>query len=167
MLFAPVDPGVRDEGKFGTYVHYSPPTLSCRLFPLFLEGFYNAVALIKFGKPIDKELVSEFGLSTINPKTDKELETLFVISKDGQEKSIIEDFYSSIQVKNKFTIGCLLNSAEVHALVRRAMRKLFDDVKISEQEIADIMVNNIIKREIIDSEESKKAKRRLIKYTKN
>jgi hypothetical protein len=116
---------------------------------------------IKFGKPIDKELVSEFSLLTINPKTDKELETLFVISKDGQEKSIIEDFYSSIQVKNKFTIGCLLNSPEVHALVRRTMRKLFDDVKISEQEIADIMANDIIKREIIDSEDSKKAKKEI------
>jgi hypothetical protein len=35
------------------------------------------------------------------------------------------------------------------------MRKLFDDVKISGEEIADIMMNDIIKREIIDSEESK------------
>jgi predicted type IV restriction endonuclease len=121
---------------------------------------------IKFGKPIDKELVSEFNLLTINPKVDKELEALFVISKDGQEKSIIEDFYSNIQVKNKFTIGCLLNSTEVYALIRRTMRKLFDDVKISEQEIADIMANDIIKREIIDSEESKKAKKDIDKIYK-
>jgi predicted type IV restriction endonuclease len=121
---------------------------------------------IKFGKPIDKELVSEFDLLAINPKVDKELEALFVISKDGQEKSIIEDLYSSIQVKNKFIIGCLLNSTEVHALIRRTMRKLFDDVKISEQEIADIMANDIIKREIIDSEESKKARKDIDKIYK-
>jgi hypothetical protein len=121
---------------------------------------------IKFGKPIDKELVSEFNLLTLNPKVDKELETLFVISKDGQDKSIIEDFYSNIQVKNKFIIGCLLNSPEVYALIRRTMKKLFDDVKISEQEIADIMANDIIKREIIDSEESKKAKKDIDKKYK-
>jgi predicted type IV restriction endonuclease len=121
---------------------------------------------IKFGKPIDKELVSEFNLLTINPKADKNLEALFVISKDGQEKSIIEDFYSSIQVKNKFIIGCLLNSTEVYALIRRTMKKLFGDVKISEQEIADIMVNDIIKREIIDSEESKKAQKDIDKIYK-
>jgi hypothetical protein len=121
---------------------------------------------IKFGKPIDKELVSEFSLLAINPKVDKELESLFVISKDGQEKSIIDDFYSSIQVKNKFIIGCLLNSPEVYALIRRTMRKLFDDIKISDQEISDIMVNDIIKREIIDSEESKKAKKDIDKIYK-
>jgi predicted type IV restriction endonuclease len=114
---------------------------------------------IKFGKPIDKELVSEFNLLNINPKANKELEPLFVISKDGQEKSIIEDFYSSIQVKNKFIIGCLLNSDEIYSVIRKTMKKLFVDVKISEQEIADIIVNDIIKREVIDSDEAKKAKK--------
>ncbi|MDR1901168.1 MAG: type I restriction enzyme HsdR N-terminal domain-containing protein [Treponema sp.] len=121
---------------------------------------------IKFGKPIDKELVSEFSLLNINPKIDKEIEALFVISKDGQEKSSIEDFYSSIQVKNKFIIGALLNSPEVYSLIRRTMRKLFDDVKISEQEIADIMMNDILKRDIIDSEDSKKAKKGIEKLYK-
>jgi hypothetical protein len=46
------------------------------------------------------------------------------------------------------------------------MRRLFDDAKISEQEIADIMMNDIIKREIIDSEESKKAKKDIDKIYK-
>jgi predicted type IV restriction endonuclease len=121
---------------------------------------------IKFGKPIDKELVSEFNLLDINTKADKELELLFALSKDGQEKSVIEDYYSNIQVKNKFIIGALLNNAEVYSLIRRTMRRLFDDVKISEQEIADIIVNDIIKREIVDSEESKKAKKDIDKIYK-
>jgi hypothetical protein len=43
MFFTPVDPGVRNQGKFGPYVHFSPPSL--RLFLLFLEEVYNAIAL--------------------------------------------------------------------------------------------------------------------------
>jgi hypothetical protein len=121
---------------------------------------------IKFGKPIEKELVSEFNLLNINPKTEKDLEPLFVVSKDGQEKSVIDDFYSSILVKNKFIIGALLNSPDVHSLIRRIMKKLFGDVKISEEEIADIMANDIVKREIIDSDESKKAKKDIDKLVK-
>jgi hypothetical protein len=116
---------------------------------------------IKFGKPLDKELVAEFNLLDITPKSEKELELLFVLSKEGQEKSVIEDFYTNIQIKNKFIIGCLLNSEEVYSLVRKTMRKLFGDVKISNQEIADIVVKDIIKREITDSDESKKAKKTL------
>jgi hypothetical protein len=32
MFFTAVDPGVRDQGKFGPYVHYSPPFRPYRLF---------------------------------------------------------------------------------------------------------------------------------------
>ena len=74
---------------------------------------------IKFGKPIEKEMVSEFNLLSLNPKSEKGLEALFVISKDGQEKSSIDDFYSTIQAKSKFIIGALLNSEEVYTLIRR------------------------------------------------
>jgi predicted secreted Zn-dependent protease len=37
------------------------------------------------------------------------------------------------------------------------MKKIFGDVKISEEEIADIVLNDIIKREIVNSDEAKKA----------
>jgi hypothetical protein len=121
---------------------------------------------IKFGKPIDKELVAEFNLLNINTKIDKDIEALFVISKDGQEKSIIDDFYSTIQVKNKFIIGVLLTSPDVYSWIRRTMKKLFGDVKISEEEIADIVLNDIIKREIVDSDEAKKAEKDIEKTIK-
>ena len=86
---------------------------------------------------------------------------MFVISKDGQENSSIDDYYSSIQVKSKFIIGALLNSEDVHSLIRRNIKKLYDDVKITVDEIADIMANDILKREILDSDESKKAKKEI------
>lgn len=121
---------------------------------------------IKFGKPIDKELVCEFNLLTLNHKSEKDVESLFIISKDGQEKSIIDDFYAGIQVKNKFIIGALLNSDEVYSLVRKNIKRLYEDVKITNEEIADIMANDIIKREIIDSDESKKAKKDIEKMLK-
>jgi F0F1-type ATP synthase epsilon subunit len=43
---------------------------------------------------------------------------------------------------------------------------MYEDVKITDQEIADIMANDIIKREVIDSEESKKAKKDIEKLLK-
>jgi predicted type IV restriction endonuclease len=121
---------------------------------------------IKFSQPIEKELVYEFKLSALNVKSERDMESLFLISKDGQEKSIIEDFYAGIQVKNKFIIGNILNSGEIYTLVRRTIKRLFDDVKITEEEIADIMANDIIKREIIDSDESKRARKDLEKLIK-
>lgn len=121
---------------------------------------------MKFSKPIDKELVAEFNLLNINLKSEKILEALFVISKEGQEKSSINDFYSTIQAKSKFIIGALLNTEEVYSIIRKNIKKLYEDVKITDEEIADIMANDIIKREILDSEESKKAKKDIEKMLK-
>jgi hypothetical protein len=53
MLFAAVYPGVRDPGKFDSYIHYSPPILPCWIFSLFLEGFYNSVTLPQGKETID------------------------------------------------------------------------------------------------------------------
>jgi len=121
---------------------------------------------IKFGKPIDKELVSDFNLLSVNPKSEKGLEALFVISKDGQDKSIIDDFYSTIQAKSKYIIGALLYNEDVLSLIRRNIKKLYEDVKITEEEIADIMANDILKREILDSDEAKKARKDIEKKFK-
>ncbi|MDR2742454.1 MAG: hypothetical protein LBB98_09925 [Treponema sp.] len=71
-----------------------------------------------------------------------------------------------LQIKSKYIIGNLLNSPEVYFAIRKTMKKLFSDVKITGQEIADIMANDIIKRAIIDSDESKKAKKDIEKIYK-
>ncbi|GHV79838.1 hypothetical protein AGMMS49944_16290 [Spirochaetia bacterium] len=121
---------------------------------------------IKFAQPIDKELVYEFNLLDFTGKKDKEFEVIFAISKEGQDNTAIDDFYTNIQIKNKFIIGNLLNSEDVYSVIRRNMKKLFSDIKITDEEIADMMANDIIKREIIDSEESKKAKKDIEKMYK-
>ncbi len=121
------------------------------------NGEYWKVYLIKFAQPIDKELVFEFNLLDLNVKDEKMLSMIFALSKLGKEKSVIEDLYSEIQVKNKYIIGALLNSGDVFSLIRKNMRKLFDDIKISEEEISSFVRNDIIRRDIIDTDEAKKA----------
>ena len=121
---------------------------------------------IKFGKPIDKELVFEFNLLTINHKSNKDMELLYVLSKDGDDKSSLDDFYSTKQAKSKFIIGVLLNSADVHILIRKKLKAMFEDIKITDSEISEIITSEILKREIVDSEESKKAQKDIEKIQK-
>jgi len=121
---------------------------------------------IKFGKPISKEVVSEFDLLSLTSKSVKELEAMYAISRDGQDKSVIDDYYMSKQAKSKYIIGALLFSPDMCVLIRKNMKKLYPDVKITDDEIADIMAHDIIKREILDSEESKKARKDIEKAMK-
>jgi len=121
---------------------------------------------LKFGKPIDKELVYEFNILSMSHKSNKDLELLHAISKEGEDKSVIEEFYSTIQAKSKYIIGNLINSEEVYALIRKNLKILFENIKITDEEIGDIIANEIMKREIVDSDESKKARRDIDKVLK-
>jgi hypothetical protein len=66
MFFAAVYPGVRDLGKFGSYVHYSPPSRPYRLFSFFLEGVYNTVALDKNVVDIDSIIMIRYTIRMKN-----------------------------------------------------------------------------------------------------
>jgi len=121
---------------------------------------------LKFGKPIDKELVYEFNILSMSHKSNKDLELLHAISKEGDEKCVIDDFYSTIQAKSKYIIGNLLNSEEVYANVRKNLKILFENIKITDEEIGEIITSEIMKREIVDSDESKKARRDIDKVLK-
>jgi len=121
---------------------------------------------LKFGKPIDKELVYEFNILTMSHKSNKDIELLHAISKEGDEKSVIDDFYSTIQAKSKYIIGNLLNSEEIYTQIRKNLKILFENIKITDEEIGEIITNEILKREIVDSDESKKAKRDIDKVFK-
>jgi len=121
---------------------------------------------LKFGKPISKEVVSEFDMLSLSSKSVRELEVMYAISKEGQEKSVIDDYYATKQAKSKFIIGALLCSMETCAMIRRNMKKLYPDVKITEEEISEVMSSDIIKRDILDSEESKKARKEIDRAAK-
>ena len=121
---------------------------------------------IKFGKPIDKELVYEFNFMTMTYKSSKDIELLYVLSKEGGGKSGIDEFYSSMQAKSKYIIGNLLNSDEIYAHIRKNLKILYENIKITDEEIGEVITNEILKREIVDSDESKKARRDIDKVLK-
>ena len=121
---------------------------------------------IKFGKPIRKEVISEFDLLTLTAKSKKELNTMYVLSKDGQDKAVIDDYYESKQAKSKFFIGALLFSDDVFAVIRKNMKKRYPEAKITDDELIEIMSKDVIKRELVDSDELKKARKDIEKTIK-
>ena len=56
---------------------------------------------IRFEKPINYDLVYAFDFTAINPRAEKDRESLFLISKEGLAKNVREEFYEKVQ--NPFT----------------------------------------------------------------
>ena len=67
---------------------------------------------------------------------------------------------------NRFTIGQVILSEPVVDAVKRVLRKMGIDSKVSNEDISDIILNEVLKREILDDEKSKEATKKIAKALK-
>ena len=121
---------------------------------------------IRFEKPINFDLVCSFDFLSINPRDERDQELLFILSKEGVNKNVREDFYDRVQSVNRFVIGNLILSDPVVAEIRRELRKLAGGMKIDIAEVEQIVRAEVLKREIVDGEEAEAAKVKVDKFYK-
>lgn len=118
---------------------------------------------IKFAQPIDFEEVAQFCLTTVNPRSEDDLAKLFLLAREGQASDAISSFHAQRQIVNAYTIAQLVMSDGVVSLVRREMRRLFPDLKVDAEAIAELLVSGVLKREVVEGERVQDAKQKLKK----
>lgn len=106
----------------------------------------------------------------MNAKKAGDLEMLYCLSREAMVKSgkasYLEDYHTQRQLMNRFTIGQVILSEPVIDAVKRVLRKMGIDSKVSNEDISDIILNEVLKREILDDEKSKEAKKKIAKALK-
>jgi len=133
---------------------------------ILTNGIEWKVYKITFGRPINLELVYEFDFTKINVKKQGDLELLYYLTKESMVKSSkasLDDFHLQKQLVNRFTIGQLLLSETVLDSLRKQLKKLAVDAKISNDEVKQILVDEIIKREVFDGDKAIEAKKKVDK----
>ena len=137
---------------------------------ILTNGIQWKVYKIIFAKPIDTELVYEFDLTELSAKKASDLEMIYCLSREAMVKSgkasYLEDYHTQRQLMNRFTIGQVILSEPVVDAVKRVLRKMGIDSKVSNEDISDIILNEVLKREILDDEKSKEAKKKIAKALK-
>ncbi len=131
---------------------------------MLTNGIEWRVYRIKFEQPINFDLVCSFDFLELKPKSDKDQELLFILSKEGLSKNARDDFYEKVQSVNRYIIGNLVLSEPILAAIRRELRKLADGVKIDVAEINEIVRTQVLKREIVEGEEAEAAAARVSKF---
>lgn len=116
---------------------------------------------VKFGQPIDQEEVSCFSLANVNSKKDDDLNRLFLLSREGFVADAVTVYHQQAQVLNKFTIAQILMSVSAAKFIKKEMRRLFPDIKVDEENISDLLVNDILKREVLEGDKVKEAQQRI------
>lgn len=128
------------------------------------NGIEWKVYRIRFEQPINFDLVCTFDFLALNPRSEKDQEFLFLLTKEGLGKNARDDFYEKVQSVNRYVIGNLMLADPVLSVVRRELRKLADGMKIDVAEIESIVRTQVLKREIVEGEEAEAAQSRVSKF---
>ena len=124
---------------------------------ILTNGAVWRVYNVHFGQPIEKILVCEVDLIALSPKSDEILECFGNLSRESFSKGNMADLLHQKQVTNKFTVAALLISDDVLDDLRKEIRRLGSGIKVDNDYLRALLTNEIVKRDLIDSEEAKAA----------
>jgi hypothetical protein len=116
-----------------------------------------------FSKPIDFEMVLDIDLLTLNFKNEIHLENLFLLTKESMIKSGLYAYHDQIQATNKFYLGALILSDTVVEAIRRELRRITPDVKVPIDDLRNVLIQDVLKREVIEGEKADIAKKKVQK----
>jgi len=116
---------------------------------------------VLFSKPIEQELVVEVNFCSLNPKAPMDIESLYLLTKEGWAKSALGDYLTQKQALSRFFLGAMILSEPIVDVIRRELRRVSPDVKITVEEIRNALTSEVIKREVMEGEKAEEAKKKI------
>ncbi|WP_426440261.1 type I restriction enzyme HsdR N-terminal domain-containing protein [Bradyrhizobium genosp. P] len=111
---------------------------------------------LKFGKPIDKVMVFEIDVLSCDCKSDDVIYCFGNLSSEGFSKDSLTDLLNEKQTSSKYTISAVLRSTNLIEALRKEVRRL-SSIRLDTDYLRSLLENEIIKRELIDSDDAKAA----------
>ncbi len=132
-------------------------------FVILTNGTIWKAFKVVFTKPIDQEMVFEIDFLQLSHKNAEDIEKLFLISKEGWLKSTLYEFHSQKQALSRFFLGAMIMSDSVVDVIRRELKKTAPDIKITSEQIRNVVYQEVLKREVVEGEKAEEAKKKINK----
>ena len=116
------------------------------------NGTHWRIYKILFSKPINKTLVFEADLSTLNLRDDDAIECIGTLSREGFTQSSMDALVQQKLATNKFTVAAILLSDPIVKMARRELRRLYPAVRIDENVLRAVIQDEALKREVVDGD---------------
>ncbi|HEX4159012.1 MAG TPA: type I restriction enzyme HsdR N-terminal domain-containing protein [Rhizomicrobium sp.] len=121
---------------------------------------------ITFGKPIDRILVLDIDLCTANLKGSEVMEFFGDLSREVFTRDSMSEMFRAKQAMSRYSIAALLISDPIVSVVRRELRKLADGLNPDVDNIRCVIQEQVIKRELMESDEAKLAQKAVRKLAR-
>lgn len=133
---------------------------------LLTNGIRWCVYHILFTRPIQQELVVELEFTSLNPKLHEDLQKLYLWCKEGWQRSALGEYHTQRQALSRFFLGATILSDPVLEVVRRELRRASPDVRIDVDQIRNVLVNEVVKREVMEGDKAEEARKKLSRSSK-
>jgi hypothetical protein len=130
---------------------------------LLTNGMSWRVYKVIFAKPINQELVIDIDFCAMSPKSEADLELLYLWCKEGWVKSVLGEYAEQKEALSRFFIGAAVLSEPVLKVIRQELRRVSPDVRIDTAQLRTVLVDEVIKREVMEGDKADNARRKLSK----
>lgn len=130
---------------------------------LLTTGIRWCVYHVQFKKPIEHELVVDIDFSKINSRSQDDLEHLYLWCKEGWQRSALGEFHAQKQALSRFFLGAIVISEPSLDVIRRELRRVSPDIRITTEQIKIALQNEVLKREVVEGEKVEEAKKIIAK----
>lgn len=128
---------------------------------ILTNGVIWRVYKVYFNKPIEQELVLEFDFLNVNHRDSDDIARLYLLTKEGWSKALLGEYHAQKQVLSRYSIGAILLSDAVLEVVRRELRRISPDVKIETEQVQEVLMQEVLKRDVVEGERADDAKRKV------
>jgi hypothetical protein len=114
-----------------------------------------------FGRPVDQELVLDLDLLSLNSKNDENIQSLYLLSKEGWSKAALKEYDTQRQALSRFCIGAVIVSEPILRMIRRRLRGLAPNVSVELDQIKEVLLREVLKRDVIEGDKADEARKRV------
>jgi hypothetical protein len=116
---------------------------------------------VNYTKPVCQELVLEFDILSLSAKKSEDIDCLFLVAKEGFVRSALGEFSAQKQALNRFFIAATVLTDPVLDVVRRELRRMSPDVKIDTEQIHNVLMQEVLKRDVIEGDKADEARKKV------
>jgi len=94
------------------------------------------------------------------------VDMIFMLSREVITKQALDEYHEQRQILNRHVVAAMVISEPILKTLRRELRKMAPKMKISTDDIEELLKTEILKRDIVESDGIKNAKRKLRRAAK-
>ena len=114
-----------------------------------------------YAKPIDKRLLVEVDITSLDPRKDATVDALYLFTKEGLLKGAMVELKDKQDATSRYTLAALLiHDDAVRACIRRELRRVVD-VLVDEDDIVRALQLEVVKRDAMEGPSAEQAMRRV------